>query len=379
MTDKINTSRKKLRTKTGCFTCRQRRKKCDEKSPICDLCRSSGRKCIWPSASDLLDRRYSHHCDSRHQDRSLKGQLPEPEDDAENSLIPGGSFQPIQHVLSPSSPSTTDEIDSVCPLDLLSQAATVHRVLSNHLELRVSDHFSDKYFSLLLLPDCYRGFHDGWLTEIKQLMVTHKSLYYSVLACAASHIFLTDSVWEMHPVALSYYAEGVKELQLLLGKVAQYENHDALLMSVMLLYLHGCLGWGTRSDIAQHVTAATRIVTLRLLDKPAGIQRLFDRLAVESVIYQQFLLSTGLWSESSQCDFVFDPDFWNGVEKLLDRSTLLSGAPWNVESPVLGVPLSFFRTAMILRECYRSGVSLEPEVLSRIRDEISSERYPAQK
>lgn len=43
----------------------------------------------------------------------------------------------------------------------------------------------------------------------------------------------------MHPLALSYYAEGVKELQLLLGKVAQYENHDALLMSVMLLYLHG--------------------------------------------------------------------------------------------------------------------------------------------
>lgn len=243
-------------------------------------------------------------------------------------------------------------------------------MLSNHLELRVSDHFSDKYFSLLLLPDCYRGFHDGWLTEIKQLMVTHKSLYYSVLACAASHIFLTDSVWEMHPLALSYYAEGVKELQLLLGKVAQYESHDALLMSVMLLYLHGCLGWGTHSDVAQHVNAATRIVTLRLLDKPAGIQRLFDRLALESVIYQQFLLSTGLWSESSQSDFVFDPDFWDSVEKLLDRSSLLSGAPWNVESPVLGVPLSFFRTAIILRECYRSGVSLDPAVFSQIQQEV---------
>ncbi|KAI1055440.1 hypothetical protein LB506_011442 [Fusarium annulatum] len=369
MTDKINTSRKKLRTKTGCFTCRQRRKKCDEKTPICDLCRSSGRKCIWPSASDLLDRRYSHHSDSRHQDRSLKEQLSEPDDDG-LSLIPSCSNQPLQHAPSPSSPSTIYEIDSVCPLDLLSQAATVHRVLSNHLELRVSDHFSDKYFSLLLLPDCYRGFHDGWLTEIKQLMVTHKSLYYSVLACAASHIFLTDSVWEMHPLALSYYAEGVKELQLLLGKVAQYENHDALLMSVMLLYLHGCLGWGTHSDVAKHVNAATRIVTLRLLDKPAGIQRLFDRLALESVIYQQFLLSTGLWSESSQSDFVFDPDFWDSVEKLLNRSSLLSGAPWNVESPVLGVPLYFFRTAIILRECYRSGVSLDPAVFSQIQQEV---------
>ncbi|KAM5371429.1 hypothetical protein ACJA88_009416 [Fusarium oxysporum] len=338
MTDKINngTARKKLRAKTGCFTCRQRRKKCDEKSPICDLCRSSGRRCIWPSPSDLLDRRYSHHCDSRHQDRSLKEQLQQHEDDIGNSLIPSSSNHPVQSAISSYSSSTIYETNSVCPLDLLSQAATVHRVLSNHLELRVSDHFSDKYFSLLLLPDCYRGFHDGWLTEIKQLMVTHKSLYYSVLACAASHIFLTDSVWEMHPIALSYYAEGVKELQLLLGKVSQYENHDALLMSVMLLYLHGCLGWGTHSDVAQHVNAATRIVTLRLLNKPVGIQRLFDRLALESVIYQQFLLSTGLWSESSQCDFVFNPDFWDSVEKLLDRSTLLSGAPWNVESPILG-------------------------------------------
>lgn len=109
---------------------------------------------------------------------------------------------------------------------------------------------------------------------------------------------------------------------------------------------------------------------MRLLDKPAGIQRLFDRLALESVIYQQFLLSTGLWSESSQSDFVFDPDFWDSVEKLLERSSLLSGAPWNVESPVLGVPLSFFRTAIILRECYRSGVSLDPAVFTQIQQEV---------
>lgn len=91
----------------------------------------------------------------------------------------------------------------------------------------------------MLLPDCYRGFHDGWLTEIQQLMLTHKSLYYSVLACAASHMFLGDSVCEMHYIALSYYSQGVKELSLLLSNVSEYENHDALLMSVILLYLYG--------------------------------------------------------------------------------------------------------------------------------------------
>lgn len=39
----------KTRTKTGCFTCRKRKKKCDEKSPVCQGCSRNFLKCVWPS------------------------------------------------------------------------------------------------------------------------------------------------------------------------------------------------------------------------------------------------------------------------------------------------------------------------------------------
>ncbi|KAH5359687.1 hypothetical protein HBI49_137150 [Parastagonospora nodorum] len=39
---------KHRRTRSGCFTCRQRRVKCDENHPICERCRKGNRECIYP-------------------------------------------------------------------------------------------------------------------------------------------------------------------------------------------------------------------------------------------------------------------------------------------------------------------------------------------
>ena len=39
-----------LRCRTGCTTCRQRHKKCDESHPTCGNCTRSGRSCIYPAS-----------------------------------------------------------------------------------------------------------------------------------------------------------------------------------------------------------------------------------------------------------------------------------------------------------------------------------------
>lgn len=39
----------KARTKTGCFTCRKRKKKCDEKGPVCTGCSRNFLECVWPA------------------------------------------------------------------------------------------------------------------------------------------------------------------------------------------------------------------------------------------------------------------------------------------------------------------------------------------
>ncbi|KXH42396.1 hypothetical protein CSAL01_04888 [Colletotrichum salicis] len=48
-----------LRTKTGCLTCRERHKKCDEQQPACGPCSISSRHCIFPHLSQDADRRSS--------------------------------------------------------------------------------------------------------------------------------------------------------------------------------------------------------------------------------------------------------------------------------------------------------------------------------
>ncbi|KAK3672027.1 hypothetical protein LTR78_007996 [Recurvomyces mirabilis] len=42
---------KHRRTRSGCYTCRQRRVKCDETRPICDRCRKGKRDCAYPGSS----------------------------------------------------------------------------------------------------------------------------------------------------------------------------------------------------------------------------------------------------------------------------------------------------------------------------------------
>ncbi|KUJ10276.1 uncharacterized protein LY89DRAFT_675133 [Mollisia scopiformis] len=42
---------KHRRTRSGCYTCRSRRVKCDEAHPICERCRKGGRECVYPETS----------------------------------------------------------------------------------------------------------------------------------------------------------------------------------------------------------------------------------------------------------------------------------------------------------------------------------------
>ena len=45
----IPDAKKHKRTRSGCFTCRARRIKCDEGRPLCERCRKGSRDCVYPS------------------------------------------------------------------------------------------------------------------------------------------------------------------------------------------------------------------------------------------------------------------------------------------------------------------------------------------
>lgn len=130
------------------------------------------------------------------------------------------------------------------------------------------------------------------------------------------------------------------------------------------------MGLGTYSDIPIHVNAAIRILTMRLLRNGGTIRHPFDRTAVESVLYQIFLVSTGLWSEPAGTVYAFNTDFWSQADDLLERSTFFPGKSVSFNSPVLGVPTSLFRLALTLRQQFGSGAPVDEDVMREAKGEV---------
>jgi hypothetical protein len=198
-------------------TGRRRKKKCDEATPTCHGCEVAGHDCIWPAQADTIDRRFASHSQSRHHGVSAQSKTRQPQD----NFGPDGSPEGVNKSTSQSTGQ-----------------AMVNNVMSESLEIFVFRHFLDKYCRLILLPWCHRSFREGWQNEILRQIAVQKFLYYSAMACAASHIYLTDDCEGMHQLSLWFYSNAVTRLGSLLMKNPRLD-HDGLFSSVLLLTIHG--------------------------------------------------------------------------------------------------------------------------------------------
>ncbi|KAH7413827.1 hypothetical protein DE146DRAFT_8670 [Phaeosphaeria sp. MPI-PUGE-AT-0046c] len=321
--------RQRLRGKTGCLSCRNGRKKCDERTPTCKRCSLAGRVCEWPNSKQMLDRRYASHPESRHGKASSPG------------------------------------------LICIQSENTARERITIDLEVVISRHFIEKYYGFLLLPNCHHAFHDGWIRDIQSLMVTDQSVRYSVLANAASHIHNMDTNPSMQSVALQYYSKSIQGLTDVLNQAKDpyLTTCNGFLMSVMLLYLHGCMGSETYLDIPPHLRAAMRVLTLRLFETPPTMLQPFECLALESVLFQMFLTSTVLWTDAAPLTD-FDLSFWVKAEHLLEQSIQFPGKPNSLNSPVLGVSVSLFRLVIQAKQAFQTPGVLGGSEFERLRTEI---------
>lgn len=250
----------------------------------------------------------------------------------------------------------------------MQSARVACRIILRDVEPVVSANFFDKYFNMIVLPNCHPQFYHGWIAEIKQLMTQHPSLYYSVLACSASQVHSLSGTPQMRGLALEYYDRSIKGV-LQLVDVESAATHNGLLMTIILLYLHGCLGQATLTDVPHHVEAAIRLLRLRLFNGNGTIWQPFDRIAVESVLYQIFLTEMGSWTVQTEQRLQFDTEFWLQAERVLAQSTLFPGESPSVNSPVLGVPVALFRLTLAVKNQYRSPQP-DPDTITHLRDEL---------
>ncbi|KAF5534468.1 C6 transcription factor [Fusarium mexicanum] len=103
-----------IRSRTGCFTCRKRKKKCDESKPICSGCKRNKLDCVWPepqpakgpsrssfgaastsSQQSVASLRQGHDADSVN-DPVIPDPVPEEDRAAENPDVPqNGDSSPV--------------------------------------------------------------------------------------------------------------------------------------------------------------------------------------------------------------------------------------------------------------------------------------------
>lgn len=190
---------------------RRRKKKCDEGRPICRRCAILGWDCEWPTSEDLVDRR--HGPVRRHE-----------EEPTFSTTVDNGTEEP-----------TFLEGGQLC----LKSESIARDVLFQDIKPLVSKHFVDKYYGLILLPDCQPKFYWDLFHELQHFVRECCSLQYTVLANAASHIYSIIDSAQMQELALTYHSQALRSLHELLDTNSQLENHNGLLISVMLLYTLG--------------------------------------------------------------------------------------------------------------------------------------------
>jgi hypothetical protein len=351
------TSHASLRTKTGCLTCRSRKIKCDEQRPKCACCVASQRVCTWPTIDLLVDRRNR----ARHA-------LP-PRSDAD------------QHGIEQTNSATC--LDSIgLPLSTAG-FDIVFRTLETGLEVAMIRHFVDDFYPHLINLDCDRQFRLEWLRSIQEWMPHCMGLRYSVLANAASNLFLAGQCSRMRDLALHYYTRSLRGLATTISQSETSEwkcGGNDVLTSMIFLYLHGNMGNGTYDDISIHVNAAVQVLERRFF-KPGAesdLKRPVDRLVVESVIYHVFQIEMGFWSDASGKGPAnhFNPRFWLKCEGLLRDLSTSPGLPDAGSSPVLGIPMAVYKLMLIIRKLW----TMDPkppdfyDSLSQLETELGSWR-----
>ncbi|KAM0083143.1 hypothetical protein ACKRZS_005089 [Fusarium odoratissimum] len=345
--------RPKLRAKTGCLPCRRQRIKCDERTPVCRACYASRvpRDCQWPMDKDLVDRRF-RSCKLRELSKSKVVKGPRHHQSVPSPFL----------AISPS------------PQLLLADCVTARKREQGDIEWALFREFGRRGTSLLLLPHCSSVFYKTWHGAIRGIMVSRKSLSPALMACATSFVSVRGGPPGMCHVSHQYYTDSLASLA---GSLCQDspEKDDDILVTIVLLYAFNIIsGSSSWDDQPQHVSAAIKIIISRVLNATSADLSAFLRLALESVLYQVFLLNNGLWSSATSYISLqsLNSEFWARSERLLEHPDNMDFALLSLNSPVLGMPLAVMRLATFLGQLCLGRESANREHLVKLQTEVTT-------
>ncbi|KAF2819697.1 hypothetical protein CC86DRAFT_412628 [Ophiobolus disseminans] len=221
----------KARSKTGCTTCRKRKKKCDETKPFCMSCQKNNIHCEGYKPVELWKSGKEKAADARKQSVEVKFELPPLMEGVESDL----DRDLLQHFVSRAS-----------------------AVLSLHGDQ------STNPFTRILLP----------------MALQHEGLMHSVLCLSASHMYSVNPSEEYEDRQNFHRSKALKLLKHDLerqkageGGVMIYE--DSNVAQILVHLLHSICDGNTSGEYRMHMVAAKQIAMNQKSLNPE-FQTLFD-------------------------------------------------------------------------------------------------------
>ncbi|KIW03941.1 uncharacterized protein PV09_04778 [Verruconis gallopava] len=336
----------KLRSKTGCLTCRSRRKKCDETRDRCENCSRNALKCSWPTKDQEKDRRHRPRKDLRH----------DPIGDGEGILAlirSSGHVMPLDDPLLQSTFSSASPITRT-PFQWRFQAQLVESPSATEESSSpiLLAYFVHEFLPRRIHPRSDRQYFDFSYTY--ELARSCPTLRYACSACAMCALAEKSQAQELASRAHQFYSQSICSLRRALQGGACDGTEDWLLATVVTL----CLYENRKpeydpSAVAAHIAAAGQVFRKRaqmsasagsissydqLSNKETLSSLIFERVFTESFLYHCMVMSV----QEKTLAPLQEPLLRNIFDSYFDNCAL-STSPGPEYWPVLGMHYCIIR------------------------------------
>lgn len=216
------------RTKTGCLTCRRRRKKCDETRPDCTGCRRNGLACTWPAK------------DAKGSD---SGRTRRPPSRSSSAAAVVGTDRPQQLDHGSCLTSGSDEFMSSSPVvaGTIASSATLCSFTGPHRGAFITPVSADllahyvRHTAGLLAA---RSLQDSpFLGHILPLAYTDDLIMHCILALGGVHLQARDSNAMIVAGSWTHYASALRALRLESAKGLQNNDREQIIHLLLALVL----------------------------------------------------------------------------------------------------------------------------------------------
>ncbi|KAF4630823.1 hypothetical protein G7Y89_g7321 [Cudoniella acicularis] len=337
----------RLRTSSGCFMCRKRRKKCDERKPRCAGCTRNNLKCVWPAPKSI-----------------------EEKDSNSNAVGAGDMVQTFPHN------SSTPFGDDSTKIGRIRSAVYGIPGIKTCMDHYLCLYFRERFMAGVLRANAHLAFHDS--RHLIMVGAKASMTMRAFLATAAMHASWTNP--KFRRVAMRYYNSVITGLRKVISDGEVNGDEDWLLLTTNFLVLFEInQGWNTGQNplgATPHLDGLARILRIRIAkesQQPSGFVHPQNRISAESFV---------LWASSlslfySDIDIVGETINWDNLSFYLEPD-VFPGVSIRANSPLLASNWKLHRTIFDVTRLshkvpldsasYLRGQELEIELIRREED-----------